>query len=264
VIEGRDLQERSQPCELQEHEDEGHSLPGRWVNSHELHAVDWIITRSGTRAIITEIRQHFEPAFPVSNLTIFGHHNYSVGDVGVLVHNVSVCDGTIADLRKLRADGMSEGEIKDWLRRQTDKDGNSIYNDKDIVDAMGIILHPNGGVEPGQVASAYPRGRRVGGRGQSVRPSDPTSGFQEADAWDLTPENQRLMEAGRSPIGRDGREVVLHHRDQSRHGPLDEKTATTHDNVSHPKSPSEIDRNKFARERARYWRTRIRILLGQA
>ena len=143
MIEGRDLQERSRPRELQEHEDEGHSLPGRWVNSHELRAGDWIITRSGTRALITEIRQHFEPAFPVSNLTILGHHNYSVGDVGVLVHNVSVCDGTIADLRKLRADGMSEGEIKDWLRSKTDDNGNRLYNDDEIDKALGRILAPN-------------------------------------------------------------------------------------------------------------------------
>ncbi len=144
MIEGRDLQERSRPRELQEHEDEGHSLPGRWVNSHELRAGDWIITRSGTRALITEIRQHFEPAFPVSNLTIFGHHNYSVGDVGVLVHNVSVCDGTIADLRKLRADGMSEDKINDWLRSKTDDNGNRLYDDDEIEKALEEILAPKG------------------------------------------------------------------------------------------------------------------------
>lgn len=96
---------RSKPRELQEHEDEGHSLPGRWVNSHELRAGDCIITRSGTRAFITEIRQRFDDDFPVSNLSIIGHHNYAVGDVGVLVHNESVCDDTIADLRKLYAKG---------------------------------------------------------------------------------------------------------------------------------------------------------------
>ena len=143
VIEGRDLQERSKPRELREHEDEGLSLPGRWVNSHELRAGDCIITRSGTCALITEIRQQFEPAFPVSNLTIFGHHNYSVGDVGVLVHNVSVCDGTIADLRKLRADGMSEDKIKEWLRSKTDDNGNRLYTDDEIEKALGRILAPS-------------------------------------------------------------------------------------------------------------------------
>jgi hypothetical protein len=144
VIEGRDLRERSKPRELQEHEDEGQSLPGRWVNSHELRAGDCIITRSGTRALITEIRQRFDDAFPVSNLSIIGHHNYAVGEVGVLVHNESVCDETIADLRKSRANGASEDKIRDWLRSQTDKDGNRLYDDSEIDDAMGKVLAPEG------------------------------------------------------------------------------------------------------------------------
>ena len=133
---------RSKPRELQEHEDEGHSLPGRWVNSHELRAGDCIITRSGTRAIITEIRQRFDDAFPVSNLSIIGHHNYAVGDVGVLVHNESICDETIADLRKLYAKGnrKSVDEIQNWLRSQTDRAGNSLYDDREIDDAMEQIL----------------------------------------------------------------------------------------------------------------------------
>jgi RHS repeat-associated protein len=122
---------------------------------------------------------------------------------------------------------------------------------------------PNSTIKPGQVASAYPRGRRVGGAGESVRPWDPPAGFREAGAWELTPENQRLMEAGRPPIGFDGLPVELHHRGQSPLGPLDEMTATTHDTVPHPRSPSEINRSKFAGERARYWRTVVRILLGQ-
>jgi len=144
VIEGRDLQERSKPRELQEHEDEGHSLPGRWVNSHELRAGDCIITRSGTRVLITEIRQRFDDAFPVSNLSIIGHHNYAVGDVGVLVHNKSVCDETIAELREAHANGKgkSKAEIREWLRSQQ-ANGKRIYSDKDIDDAMGKILAKN-------------------------------------------------------------------------------------------------------------------------
>jgi hypothetical protein len=143
VIDGRDLQERSKPRELQEHEDEGHSLPGRWVNSHELRAGDCIITRSGTRAIITEIRQRFDDAFPVSNLSIIGHHNYAVGEVGVLVHNKPVCEETIADLRELYAKEKSEGKIRDWLRSQTDKDGNRLYDDSEIDQAMDRIIARN-------------------------------------------------------------------------------------------------------------------------
>jgi hypothetical protein len=142
VIDGRDLQERSKPRELQEHEDEGHSLPGRWVNSHELRAGDCIITRSGTRAVITEIRQRFDDAFPVSNLSIIGHHNYAVGDVGVLVHNITVCEETIKDLRKLYADGKgkSPDELRELLRSQKNDKGESLYNESEIDEAMEKIL----------------------------------------------------------------------------------------------------------------------------
>jgi hypothetical protein len=122
---------------------------------------------------------------------------------------------------------------------------------------------PNKGVKPGQVASEYPHGRRVGGRGEGVRPTDAPSGFRELGAFDLTPENLRLMEKGRPPVGRDGLPVELHHRGQQPTGPLDELMSTTHDSVSHPVSPSQIDRSKFAGERARYWRQRVRKLLGQ-
>lgn len=45
VLSGRDLTERSAPRELKAHESEGQSLPGRWVNSHELRAGDMIQTR---------------------------------------------------------------------------------------------------------------------------------------------------------------------------------------------------------------------------
>jgi hypothetical protein len=148
----------SRPRELQEHEDEGHSLTGRWVNSHELRAGDWIITRSGTRAHITEIRQHFEPAFPVSNLTIFGHHNYSVGDVGVLVHNVSVCDGTLKELRELYANGKgkSPDDLRDLLRSKKNDKGERLYNEDEINDAMGKFLGKEGVVD-GTVEGVMPK-----------------------------------------------------------------------------------------------------------
>jgi hypothetical protein len=118
-------------------------------------------------------------------------------------------------------------------------------------------------VRPGQVGSAWPKGRRVGGRKEGVRPTDPPAGRREEGAWDLTPENQRRMERGRPPIGRDGREVELHHRDQNPRGPLDEVGSRTHDGIPHPKRPSTIDREKFAGERRRYWIDRIRELMGQ-
>ncbi|MBK7144288.1 MAG: hypothetical protein IPH76_03410 [Xanthomonadales bacterium] len=71
------------------------------------------------------------------------------------------------------------------------------------------------------------------------------------------------MEVGKPPIGNDGVPVELHHRGQNPAGPLDEMSATTHDSVSHPLSPSQIDRGQFAGERTRYWRGRARELSGQ-
>jgi RHS repeat-associated protein len=132
---------------------------------------------------------------------------------------------------------------------------------------LGQTFNPNAtfvnDIRAGQVASAYPQGRSVGGRGEGVRPNDPPSGFQEAGAWNLTPDNLQLMEAGRPPIGTDGLPVELHHRNQDPLGPLDEMTSTTHDTIDHPISPSQINRSQFAGERARYWRQRARELLGQ-
>ena len=102
-------------------------------------AGDCIITRSGTIAIITQIRQRLDNSFPVSNRSIIGHNNYAVGDVGVLVHNESVCNETIAELREYYAAGFSDDEIRDWLRSQT-KDGKRKYEDADIDKAMDKIL----------------------------------------------------------------------------------------------------------------------------
>ena len=178
VIEGRDLQERSKPRELREHEDEGHSLPGRWVNSHELRAGDCIITRSGTRALITEIRQRFDDAFPVSNLSIIGHHNYAVGDVGVLVHNRPVCDETIAELREARADGTSDDEIRDLLRSKTDDKGHRLYDDSDIDTAIEKISDP---FWPWKIGKDFvdSKGNKIAGNWTDVR----EIGKKKADAY---------------------------------------------------------------------------------
>jgi hypothetical protein len=193
VLEGRDLLERSKPRELLEHEDEGHSLPGRWVNSHELRAGDCIITRSGTRALITEIRQRFDDAFPVSNLSIIGHHNYAVGDVGVLVHNESVCDETIADLRELHGDGKSDDEIRNWLRSQTDSDGNRLYDDSEIDDAMEEILAPHSKFRGGpHRRTKFPKGD---GKDSNHSPADAISPFRRDDgpAFQMDPDDHKEM-----------------------------------------------------------------------
>ena len=96
-----------------------------------------------------------------------------------------------------------------------------------------------------------------------MRPGDPPGGIRESGAFDLTPDNLARMERGQPPMGRDGVEVQLHHRNQNPAGPLDELSATTHRQTPHPLSPSRIDRRAFRGERRRYWIQRARKLLGQ-
>jgi hypothetical protein len=66
------------------------------------------------------------------------------------VHNITVCEGTIADLRKAFTEGTSEDEIWDLLRSKTDKDGNRLYSESDIDKAMGEILSPRPGIDVGE------------------------------------------------------------------------------------------------------------------
>lgn len=116
-----------------------------------------------------------------------------------------------------------------------------------------VVLRDTESVAPGQRASAYPKGRRVGGLRESRRPTDPLPGFREEGAFEWTPENIRLMEEGRPPLTPEGEPVELHHQNQNPAGPLDELRPTTHDGVDHPVRPSQIDRAKFRGERRRYW-----------
>ena len=127
------------------------------------------------------------------------------------------------------------------------------------VDASGLA--PT--VAEGQIASAYPQGRRIAGAREGRRATDPSPGLRESGAFDWTPENITRMERGQPAIGIDGRPVELHHRSQDPSGPLDEMSATSHQGVEHPNRPSQIDRDRFAGERRRYWVERVRDAHGQ-
>ena len=127
------------------------------------------------------------------------------------------------------------------------------------VDDQGSIVPPR----DTQIASPYPQDRIVGGKGEGRRVTDPKVGDVESDSWELTQENIKRMEEGRAPIGVDGQSIEIHHRDQNPKGPLDEMTATSHRGVDHPLRPSRINRSKFSGERKRYWRERIRKIMGQ-
>ncbi len=72
-----------------EDEDEGLSLRGRWVNSHDLFAGDLVQTADGRQLRVLRITQRYEESFEVCNLTIDTHHSFAVGLDGILVHNTS-------------------------------------------------------------------------------------------------------------------------------------------------------------------------------
>jgi hypothetical protein len=91
VLEGHDLVNRPRPRELAEYEDEGLSLPGRWVNSHDLLAGDLLVSADGRQLRVQRISQRYEESFAVCNLTIDTNHSFAVGIDGILVHNTGGC-----------------------------------------------------------------------------------------------------------------------------------------------------------------------------
>jgi hypothetical protein len=105
VVEGEELADRTIPRELAEGEDEGQSIPGRWVDSHELRIGDILLNRLGERTPVTAISKRHEDRFEVTNLTIEDAHNYSVGNGSLLVHNTSICSETIQETRGFISSG---------------------------------------------------------------------------------------------------------------------------------------------------------------
>jgi len=69
-------------------EDRGQSLPGRWVNSHDLREGDIVFLRNTGPVAIRGVRQR-QAQTAVCNLTIAGLHTFAVGKANVLVHNTS-------------------------------------------------------------------------------------------------------------------------------------------------------------------------------
>jgi hypothetical protein len=89
VLDGPDLDQRSTPRELADDEDQGQSLPGRWVNSHELRIGDAILGQDGERRLVLRLEQWYDPHFEVCNLTVARQHTFAVGRDRILVHNTS-------------------------------------------------------------------------------------------------------------------------------------------------------------------------------
>ncbi|WP_081263869.1 hemagglutinin repeat-containing protein [Ralstonia pseudosolanacearum] len=98
-------------------------------------------------------------------------------------------------------------------------------------------------------------GNKVYQRDDLINPKyvDPKSGMT----------NLELMQAGRAPIGPDGKPVNLHHMLQSQDGPIAEVTQTFHQqnySAIHINAgtdiPSGIDRSQFNAWRVKYWKNR--------
>jgi hypothetical protein len=94
VIQGLDLDNRPPVSHLLPTEDRGQSLPGRWVNSHELMERDIVFIRDGGPTSIRRVT-HRQVNMSVCNPTIRGLHTFCVGTTQVLVHNES---GTVAPI----------------------------------------------------------------------------------------------------------------------------------------------------------------------
>ncbi|HHJ19944.1 MAG TPA: hypothetical protein ENJ84_09030 [Gammaproteobacteria bacterium] len=164
---------------------------------------------------------------------------------------------TVTNMAAGATGGMMAGAlIEECLGSKVCRLGARVKSTKED-DQGSIVPHDT------QVASSYPKDRIVGGKGEGRRATDPEVGIVESGSWELTQENIERMERGRPPIGADGKPIVIHHRNQSPEGPFDEMTSTSHRGVDHPLSPSRIDRNIFQGEKRRYWRERIRKILGQ-
>jgi hypothetical protein len=91
VLEGHDLENRPRPKELTQDEDEGLSIQGRWVNSHDLFAGDLLVSVGGRPLRVLRTSQRYETSFSVCNLTVRDHHSFAVGRDRLLVHNTNGC-----------------------------------------------------------------------------------------------------------------------------------------------------------------------------
>lgn len=87
VVEGDRLQQRSRSRESDRTKDLTTTFPGRWLDSDELQAGDFIASRVGPSRRIERIEKREVQDQAVCNLTICGHHNFTVGMCGLLAHN---------------------------------------------------------------------------------------------------------------------------------------------------------------------------------
>lgn len=88
VVEGQNLESRPALRHVDVSEDRGESLPGRWVNSHDLREGDVVFLRKHGLVTVRRVMQRHEQ-ISVCNLTVRELHTFAVGESQVLVHNTS-------------------------------------------------------------------------------------------------------------------------------------------------------------------------------
>ena len=143
VLQGTDLAERPACRKLLPGEDEGRSLQGRWVNSHDLRAGDVVLGADGSPCRVVGTAGRWEEALPVSNLTVADRPNYAVGGHRVLVHNTAGCNLTVAE--RFGVPDTGPDAFRQWFDSQSVDDIASLYRDRNARDLIESRLRHGGG-----------------------------------------------------------------------------------------------------------------------
>ena len=170
VVEGQDLESRPALRHVDVNEDRDKSLPGRWVNSHDLRGGDVVFLRDRGSVTVRRVMQRPERT-PVCNLTVRGLHTFAVGDMQVLVHNMS---GTSSQppLRPLHPDSsLSPAKMGKYEKLST----------QELIDSLkpgqqgSLKVRPDGTMIDGhhRIKILRDRGVNVDALPREVIPKDP-------------------------------------------------------------------------------------------
>ena len=85
VISGENLADRPVARDVPVHE-QGTTAGGRWIEARDLRVADTLLRNNGQSVRVDNVYE-FSENLIVHNLEISMFHNYSVGSMGVLVHN---------------------------------------------------------------------------------------------------------------------------------------------------------------------------------
>ncbi len=106
VVAGSSLAERPGAAQLAMGEDEGRSVEGRWIDSHDLSVGDKVQTADGV-VTIAKLEQVADAEVSVCSLTADTIHSFAVGEDGLLAHNESWCK-ILAKGRGLDEDALAK------------------------------------------------------------------------------------------------------------------------------------------------------------